>query len=93
MDLVSCEDEGVNKKGEGLNQFDPPSILDDYSNEEILGIKDCGDEKLFQFKELGEALVLCLFVRKEKLARKEEFRVSSYILGHTHALVKKNKLR
>ena len=34
--LVSYQDEEVNQKGEGLNQFDPPPIFDDYGDEENL---------------------------------------------------------
>jgi len=59
-DLVSYWDEEVNKKGEGLNQFDPPPIFDDYGDEEILGFEDYGNEELLECKELREA-----FVRKK----------------------------
>jgi len=76
-DLVSYEDREVDEKGEGLNQFDPPPIFNDCGDEEILGFEDYVNKDLFEFKELGKALVLCLFVRK-KLAHKEEFHVSPY---------------
>jgi len=56
-DFVSYEDEDLNAKGEGLNEFDPPTIFDDYGDEQILSFKDYGDEELLNFKELGEALV------------------------------------
>ena len=56
-DLVSHQNEEVNEKGEGLNQFDPPPIFDDYGSEEILGYKNYGDEELLDFEGLGEALV------------------------------------
>ena len=40
-ELVSYEDE--EEKYEGLNTFDPPSIFDDYSDEEIFGVEDYSD--------------------------------------------------
>ena len=36
-DLVSYQDEEVNEKGEGLNQFGQPPIFHDYGDEEISG--------------------------------------------------------
>jgi len=34
-ELVSYEDEEVNEREEGLNQFDPPPTFDDYGEKEI----------------------------------------------------------
>jgi len=47
-ELVSYEDE--EEKEEGSSQFDPPLILVDYGDEEILGFEDYGDEELLDFK-------------------------------------------
>jgi len=78
-DLVSYQDEEVNETGEGLNQFDPPPIFDDYGDEEILGYEDYGDKELLEFKKLGEALAPLSFCEEQKLAHKEEVHVSPYI--------------
>ena len=64
-DLVLYQDEEVNEKGEGLNQFDPPPIFYYYGDEGILGFEDYGDEELLEFEELGEALAPLSFVRKK----------------------------
>ena len=56
-EVVSYEDEEVNKREEGLNQFDPPLIFDKYGDKEILGFEDYGDEELLDFKVLQQALV------------------------------------
>ena len=42
----------------------------------ILGFEDYGDEELFDFKGLGEALVPLSFCEDEELAHKEEFNIS-----------------
>jgi len=78
-DLLSYQDEEVNEKGEGLSQFDPPPIFDDYGYEQILGFKVYGDEELLEFKELGEALAPLSFCEEQKLTHKEEVHVSPYI--------------
>ena len=66
-EFVSCEDEGVNEREEGLNQFDSPPIFDDYGDEQILGFEDYGDEELLDFKGLGEALFPFSFCEDEEL--------------------------
>jgi len=63
-ELVSYEDEEVNKREEGLNQFDPPPIFVDYGDKEILGFENYGDKELLDFTGLGEALLLHLSVKK-----------------------------
>jgi len=75
-DVVSYQDEEVNEKGEGLNQFDPSPIYDNYGDDEILGFEDYGDKELLELKELREALASLLFCEEEKLAHKEDFHVS-----------------
>jgi len=85
-DLVSYQDEEVNEKAEGLNQFNPPPIFDDYGDEEILGFEDYGDEELLEFKELEEALAPLSFCEEEKLAHMGEFHVSPYNAMHMPSL-------
>ena len=72
------------KKEESLNPFDPPSIFDDYGNEEILGVEDYGDEELVNFKELEEALVPLSFCEEEELDQKEELHVFPYKATRLH---------
>jgi len=83
-EFVSCEDEAVNEREEGLNQFDSPLIFDDYGDEEILGFEDYGDEELSNFKGLGEALAPFSFCEDEELAHKEEFYISPHKVTCLH---------
>ena len=77
-EFVSYEDEEVNERKEGLNQFNSPPVFDDYGDEEILGFEDYGDEELLVFKGLREAIVPLSFGEGEELAQKEEFNISPY---------------
>jgi len=85
-EFISYEDEEVNEREDGLNQFDSPPIFDDYDDEEILGFEDYGDEELFiDFKRfrrsLSSFLSLC---EDEELAHKEEFNFSPYKVTCLH---------
>ena len=53
-EIIFYEDEEVNEEEEDWNRFDPPPILDDYVDEELLKFEDYGDEELLDFEELGE---------------------------------------
>jgi len=83
-EFMCCEDEEVNEREEGLNQFDSPPIFNDYGDEEILGFEDYSDEELLDFKGLGEALVPLSLCDDEELACKEEFNISPYKVTCLH---------
>ena len=71
-EIIFYEDEEVNEEEEDLNRFDPPSIFDDYGDDELLKFEDYGDEELLDCEELGETATPLSSCEEEGQVCKEE---------------------